>query len=106
MESELERNLENIKKLKAKRIQILEEIKVIEPKVQAVEQRRNEIKEILDKVIEKFDSDLMNHKLPLMMKREQSMKQYGHICQKLAKDLKIRREELEIMKKTAQVKMH
>ena len=74
MESELERNLENIKRFKAKRIQILEELKVLEPKVQAVEHRRNEIKVILDKVIEKFDSDLMNNKLPLMMKREQSMK--------------------------------
>lgn len=54
----------------------------------------------------KTDNIYLTHKLPLLERKEKSYKLYGQAIEKHQKDLKTKKDELEVLKKMLLVKMH
>ncbi len=44
--------------------------------------------------------------IPHIQLKEANIKKYSSICEKLKKDLKAKKDELDVIKKMGQVKMH
>lgn len=54
----------------------------------------------------KTDNLYITHKLPLIERKEKAYKLFGQHVERLQKDLKAKREEIEVVKKLALIKFH
>ena len=54
----------------------------------------------------KTENMLMTHKLPLMEKLTHGKAMYGQLIEKLSKDVKAKKDEIDVLGKMTQVKMH
>lgn len=105
LESELERNAEKINETMIKREKTQSELLVLNPKVSELQVRRDRIKKVLDEALIKTKNLYLVHKTP-ERNHAKSKEMYGGVIDKLAKDLKGKKDDIEVMKKMYQVKTH
>ncbi|CDW85496.1 UNKNOWN [Stylonychia lemnae] len=106
LESELERNAEKINQILERREYLQKEITLAEPKVEELKKRKDTLREILDDEIGKNENILIAQRLPMFEQMGKNKEIYGQVIEKLKKDIKAKKEEIDVFKKLSQVKVH